>query len=201
MARSLRVGNAETGAGNARGCWNDEGGEKSPPRFLRGPRDGPCASSLMSILRLDLFLLRGDGNVFVLNIQPQPVVDADVVITDPNQSEKRNHVSAPIRKYQFEAGDYEKDCRHVVTETIFAREQVKELPAYNAAALLALSFAEIADFLENRFVRHRPRNRCSRTDNTISVTICRPRDTHFDARRPESVFENSTAAIQNPVLS
>lgn len=80
----------------------------------------------MSFNLLGLHFLRFDLYLLVFNIQTQVIVDTHVLVRDPDQRKKSNEVPAPIRIEEFEAGYREKECRHVVAETIFARKEVKE---------------------------------------------------------------------------
>lgn len=45
-----------------------------------------------------LFLLGSNFNLLVLNIQPQVVVNTNVLIRHPNESEESDYVAAPIEK-------------------------------------------------------------------------------------------------------
>lgn len=65
--------------------------------------------------------------MLVLNIQPQSVVNADVLIGDPNQRKKRDHIAAPVWKNQFESCDREQQRGYIMTQAVLAREQIKKL--------------------------------------------------------------------------
>jgi hypothetical protein len=107
--------------------------------------------------RFHLLLLRVDGNVLVLNIQPQPVVNADVLIGDPNQGEKRNHITSPVCEYQLETCNRQQQRGHVVAQAIFAREEIEEL-ALEPTAALASNLAKFLKFAQYCFVGECPCN-------------------------------------------
>ena len=76
------------------------------------------------------FLFVGlDFNLLMLNVETQAVVNAHVLVGDPDEREKRNNVSAPVHKKKFIARDEKNSRRDIVAETIFASEQIKEFAA------------------------------------------------------------------------
>ena len=81
------------------------------PRFL-----------LLNFLFVDSLFIGFDFHLFVFNVKAQAVVDAHVLIGNPDESEKRDEVSAPVGKQQLIAGHKENPRRDVVTETIFTGE-------------------------------------------------------------------------------
>lgn len=100
--------------------------------------------------------------MLVLEVQAQPVVDADIEVADPDQGKQRDQIAAPVRKQQLEARDGEKDRGHVVAKAIFAGEQVEELPLQNRAAGLAFGSAVLLHLAKDGFMRDGPRNRGNR---------------------------------------
>lgn len=55
----------------------------------------------------------------MLDIQAQTVVDAHVLIGDPDESEECNQVSTPSGIEQLKARDEQEECSHIVAETVF----------------------------------------------------------------------------------
>lgn len=72
--------------------------------------------------RLHLLLLGVDGNVLAFDVQPQPVVNTDVLICDPHQREKRNHIPAPVWENELEARNHQEQRGYVMAQAIFAGE-------------------------------------------------------------------------------
>lgn len=63
-----------------------------------------------------------DLHLLVLNIQPEMVIDADVLVGHPDQGKEGNHVSSPIVAKQFVSRKNQEGCGDVVAETVFASE-------------------------------------------------------------------------------
>lgn len=61
-----------------------------------------------------------DFDLLVLDVGTKTVVDAHVLIGNPDEGEEGDKVSAPIGIKQLEAGDDEEQRREVMAETIFA---------------------------------------------------------------------------------
>jgi len=114
-----------------------------------------------SIFRWQVLLVCVDGNMLVLNFQSQAVVNAHVLVGNPHQREKRNQISAPIRKQEFETGNQQKQGCDIVAEAVFAGEDVKELTSHKPATVL-LRLAELLQFTKNCFMSHGPRRRSNR---------------------------------------
>ena len=78
-----------------------------------------------------------DLNLFVLDIESQTVVDAHVLVGDPDQGKSADQVAAPVIEQQGEAGDDEKCRGHVVAEAVLAGEEIEQLAREQPAAGLA----------------------------------------------------------------
>ena len=95
-------------------------------------------------------------DALALDVKAQAIVDAHVLIGDPDERKPRQKVSAPVRHEQFVASDYEEDDCHVMAEAVFAGEEVEEFSLDKSAAGLALSCAELARLSEHFLMRHSP---------------------------------------------
>ena len=102
-------------------------------------------------LALHFLLFAFDLNALAFDVEPQAVEDRHVLIRHPDQSEEPKHVSAPIWKNQFVAGDDEEERRHPVAEAVLAGEQIKELADEHMSRLLAAACTKFSwlakDFL------------------------------------------------------
>ncbi len=104
-----------------------------------------------------LFLFFGaDLNLLVFDIEAEVIVDAHVLIRDPDQREEGNQVSSPPGIKKFEACDDQEQSGHVVAEAIFAGEQVKEFAPRQGGRLFRLLLAIIARLSKNFFVSYGP---------------------------------------------
>src|SRR3954469_6163214 len=97
------------------------------------------ASPLHCLHLVAYFFLSLDFDALALDRQSKPVVDAHVLVGYPDESELRDHVSAPVAVEQFVSGQHEKPERHVMTEAVFTREQEKELSPEQAPAVFAFA--------------------------------------------------------------
>lgn len=102
-----------------------------------------------------------NGNVLVLDVEPQTVVNAHILISDPDQRKKRKKITSPARQEELETSDQQKKRRDVVTEAILASEEIEKLALQYGAARLALRFAKLPRFAKDRLVSDRP---CHRGD-------------------------------------
>jgi hypothetical protein len=66
------------------------------------------------------FLSRFDGDALVLNVQPEPGVNAHVLVGDPHQGKQRHQISAPVVEQELGASDDQKQNGDVVAEAEFA---------------------------------------------------------------------------------
>src|SRR5947207_10365190 len=106
------------------------------------------SGDLLLDLRLDLF---------ALDVEAQPAVEAHVLVRHPYEREAADQVAAPVFVEQFVARDEEEEYRYVVAEAVFAGEQVEEFSLVPARARLALPDAELARLAKDLLVRHSPR--------------------------------------------
>ena len=84
--------------------------------------------------------------------------NSHINISDPDQGEQGNYVSAPIGVEELEARDDQKQGCNVVTEAVFACEQIEELALPESFARLTLLLAIVSGLAENVFVSDRPCN-------------------------------------------
>ena len=103
------------------------------------------------------FFLNLTFNSLGLNVQPQAIVDAHVLIRDPDQCEQRDEIPAPIGIQQFEASDNQEDRRDVMTEAVLAGEEIEKFSFVPAAAVSAATLAVFAWLTKNFFVGDGPR--------------------------------------------
>lgn len=96
-----------------------------------------------------------DGDVLAFNVEAQPVIDAHILVRNPDQREERDHITAPIVKNQLVACNSQESCGHVMAQAIFAGKKVKQL-APEPRAALALTLAIFLKFTKNRFVSTGP---------------------------------------------
>jgi hypothetical protein len=106
---------------------------------------------------VDLLLVGLDFDLFMVDLEAQSVVNADVLVRDPDQG-KNPMKYPPVEIKQLVAHDQQNSGRDVVAEAIFAGKQVKEFAAKEGARLLAFPLTILARFAENFLVRHRPCN-------------------------------------------
>lgn len=92
----------------------------------------------------------------MLDVKPQVVVDADVLVCHPDEREERDEISPPAGIKKFELGNDQEERRDVMAEAIFAREKVEEFPARQAIGLFGLLLAVIARLAKNILVGDRP---------------------------------------------
>jgi hypothetical protein len=104
---------------------------------------------------VDLLLVGLDFDLFMFDLEAQSVVNAHVLVRDPDQGKKSNEVSPPVEIKQLVAHDQQNSGRDVVPEAIFAGKQVKEFAANEGARLLAFPLTRLARFAENFLVRDR----------------------------------------------
>ena len=93
---------------------------------------------------------------FGFDIEPQPVVNAHVLVRDPHQRQPRDQITSPIRKQQLEARDDEKSRGDVVTEAVLAGEEIEEFSFVPATAVFTASDTVFTRLAKDLFVRHRP---------------------------------------------
>jgi len=96
----------------------------------------------------------------MLDVKAQTAEQAHVHIGNPDQSKSADQISTPILIEQLIAGDYQKEDSYVVTEAVFAREEIEELTLDYAAARFAAVHAPVARLTEDLFMSNRPGNTC-----------------------------------------
>jgi hypothetical protein len=104
------------------------------------------------------FFLNLTFDPFGLDVQPQTIVDAHILVRDPNQREQRDEIPAPIGIQQFEASDDQKERRDVMTEAVLAGKEIEEFSFVPAAAIAAATLAVLAWLTKDLFMRDRPRD-------------------------------------------
>ncbi len=110
-------------------------------------------------MRSSTFLFVGlDFYLLVLNLEAETVVNAHVLIGHPDESEEGNKVSPPVDVQQLVMNDEQHSCRDVVTETIFASKQVKELAADEGLRSYTFFLAVLSRLAKYFFMRNSPRN-------------------------------------------
>src|SRR5580700_1000584 len=67
-------------------------------------------------------LLGMDLHLLVLNIEPEMVVYAHVLVGHPDQGKQGDHVPPPVGAKQFVSRKHQEGCSDVVAETVFASE-------------------------------------------------------------------------------
>ena len=114
---------------------------------------------------LDFKLLVLDFLFYFLGIESFDLeIDANVgkqrhvLVRDPDEGEPGDNVSAPVEKEEFVAGEDEEEQRYIMTEAVFAGEQVEELAFPERRAFTAATDAVLAGLAEDLFVRDGPRN-------------------------------------------
>ncbi len=75
----------------------------------------------------------------MLDIEAKAVEEAHVDVSHPDESEPGDEVSAPVVVEHLESGKDEEEGRDVVTEAVFAGEQVEELANKNWLAVWLFS--------------------------------------------------------------
>jgi len=71
---------------------------------------------------LYFLLVRFDFYLLVFYVEAQPVVDAHVLVGNPNHRKEGEKVATPVIEKQLISCDRENPCRDVVAEAIFASE-------------------------------------------------------------------------------
>ncbi len=97
-----------------------------------------------------------DFHLFVLDVEPHPVVNAHVLVGSPDQGKERDQVSAPVCKEQMVARDCEHRSGDVMTEAIFAREHIEDFPSEHRPRAVSLSKAILARLAKDFFMGNRP---------------------------------------------
>jgi hypothetical protein len=107
-------------------------------------------------LWLQLLLLSSDFDVLVLDVKAQPPEQAHIHIGNPDKSKPADEISPPILVQQLVTSDYQKKNRHVVTETVLTREQIKEFSLKEPLAGFAVICTPLSRLSEDFLMGHRP---------------------------------------------
>jgi hypothetical protein len=125
--------------------------------FSAGPPLGHLArfdvDALFHVALANIILLSFDLKILVLNIEAQTIVNAHVLVGDPDKREQGDDITSPIRVQHAKASDNQEKSGHIVAETVFTSEQIEELPPRYDTSDLGLPFAKLPLFTENLFMR------------------------------------------------
>jgi hypothetical protein len=99
-----------------------------------------------------------DLNALAFYVKPEPAEEAHILVGDPDQRKAANQVPTPIVIQQLVTCNDQENNGDIVAETVFTREQIKELTAVGVPAGLSLPNAVIPRLAENLFMRHSPGN-------------------------------------------
>ena len=105
-----------------------------------------------------VFLLGLDFEVFVFDVEAETVIDAHVLVGDPDDGEKSDEISTPPGVQHLKAGDDQEDGSNVVAEAVFAGKEIEKLSAGEAVALSRLPLAVFARLAKNFFMSSSPGN-------------------------------------------
>src|ERR1044072_559888 len=112
-----------------------------------------AALHLLGHLLLDVRLY-----LLALDVEAEAVVEAHVLVCDPDEREAADEIAAPVFVEQLVARNEEEEDCDVVAEAVFAGKEIEELPLVPAATILALAHAELTRLAEDLLVCHRPGN-------------------------------------------
>src|SRR4051812_24527300 len=101
-------------------------------------------------------LLDGRLDLLALDVEAEAVVDAHVLVGDPDECEAPDEVAAPVLVEQPVARDEEEEDRHVVAEAVLAGKEVEEFSLVPAPALPTPAHTELPRLAEDLLVRHGP---------------------------------------------
>ena len=93
--------------------------------------------------------------MLAFDVQPEPVINADVLVGDPHQREKRNHITPPVWEHELETRDGQKRGGHVMAQAVLAGKEIKQF-ALEPAAAFALTPTEFLKFAKHCFVSKGP---------------------------------------------
>jgi hypothetical protein len=135
-------------------------------------------SSVVPLRRCCLFFFDLTFQSLALDVQSQAVIDAHVLIGDPNQRQPRDQITSPIAEQQFVSREKNEDDRDVMTEAIFARKQIKEFSCVPSAAILTAALTVFARLAKDLFVRDGPRHASDRNRQQEQLENLKPQSGH-----------------------
>jgi hypothetical protein len=97
-----------------------------------------------------------DFHPLAVDLQTQISKQAHIEIRDIHQCKAANKVASPIGVEQLVTGDRKEHNSYVVTEAVFAGEQVETLARRRRTRVPALVFAKLAKFAKNVFMSYGP---------------------------------------------
>ena len=122
----------------------------------RGPFQGrlPLFDFKFLVLNFlfDLFCIQ----TLHLEVNADVRVHRHVLVGDPHEGKPGDEISPPVEKKKFVAGEDEKEQRHVVAETVLAREQVEELALPERLAFATTTDAVLARLTKDLLVSDGP---------------------------------------------
>jgi len=101
-------------------------------------------------------LINFNRDVLVFDVEAQPVEEAHINVSDPDEREPRNQVAAPSIEQHSEVKDPEAESSYIVGEAVLAGEQVKKLSLWECRRTLALPLAVLPRLTKNLFMRDCP---------------------------------------------
>lgn len=111
-----------------------------------------------SLALLDMFLLGSDFEMLMTNVEAQTVVNAHVLIGDPNEREQRNEISTPSAVEHLKTCHHKKECGDIMAQAILASDDEEQFATNEAACGLRLTLAVLPRLAEYLFVRDSPRD-------------------------------------------
>lgn len=97
---------------------------------------------------------------FFFKICSQKGVQAHVNVGYPNQCETTYHVTHPVCHQQVKIGKHNKKYCYVMTETIFAGEEIEEFPGKDMLRLLTSFYTVLMRFPEDLLMSNCPCYTC-----------------------------------------
>jgi hypothetical protein len=107
-------------------------------RFLV-PTEADHLLSSGSFALLDVFLFGRNLQVLMFDVEAEAVVNAHVLIGNPDKGEEGDEISTPSPVEHVETRNDQEHGRDVVAETVFAGEQIKEFTSGEATGLARLT--------------------------------------------------------------
>lgn len=101
-------------------------------------------------------LFGSNFDVLVLDVEAKTVVDAHVVVGDPDQGKEGHEISAPSGVEHLEPRDDQEQDSDVVAETVLAGEQIKKIAPGETAGLARLALTIFAWLTKDFFVSEGP---------------------------------------------